>query len=109
VVCEAAGKRAVARSSDGGATWHTVMSAETGGAVRAVRALSATYGWRTESGPTPLRVTRDGGRTWAAGLTGPRDLADLVFATPTNGWALAPDGMLYRTTDGTTWEPAGRP
>jgi photosystem II stability/assembly factor-like uncharacterized protein len=77
--------------------------------VRVQRALSATYGWRAESGAVPLGVTRDGGRTWTTGLTGPRDVVDMTFATPTNGWALGPDGTVYRTTDGATWEPLGRP
>ena len=56
-------------------------------------------------------ATRDGGRTWSVQVGGPaapaRAIARLFFVDATHGWATQSDGTMLRTTDGSSWAPAG--
>jgi photosystem II stability/assembly factor-like uncharacterized protein len=101
------GRTAAARSADGGATWRTALTPEESGPPGLLRPVSATDAWW--AGYTALWLTRDGGRTWAPAAIAARRVVELRFLTPDTGWALGDDGVVYRTTDGETWERTIRP
>ena len=73
----------VARTSDGGQTWHGLPAPSTGGpqsatGVTGLRFLNATYGWAF--GPE-LWATDDGGERWHAVNTGGAAVTDLETAS----------------------------
>jgi photosystem II stability/assembly factor-like uncharacterized protein len=116
VVCGAEGggghqPHTVARSSDGGRHWATVRGDQEG-YVFALAAVSGSVAWRADDGMAAgLRTTSDGGRTWRLAVPEPTGggVRSLVAVDATHGFALLWEGRVYRTTDGSTWEPLSRP
>lgn len=106
-VCRATGdaSQRQARSSDGGRTWTLSDLPGTGAATGEIVALSDTYAWRTGANRGVL-VTRDGGRTWTGSPHVPDHVVSMTFADERHGWLVA-GNVLYRTTDGVTWERLG--
>jgi photosystem II stability/assembly factor-like uncharacterized protein len=51
-----------------------------------------------------IRVTTNGGSSWAAQTSGTlRFLRDVYFSDATHGTIVGESGLILRTTDGTTW------
>jgi photosystem II stability/assembly factor-like uncharacterized protein len=102
----AAGDNSVLRTTDGGATWYSVLPVAPSGAYFS----SINTGWVISSVNILYRTT-DGGHTWTQ-FNVPFDGGSLQFLDANNGFLLAggPVGMhkhpvwLYQTTDGgATW------
>jgi photosystem II stability/assembly factor-like uncharacterized protein len=128
----------VKRTSDGGATWTTIGTAEGGGQVSAVQFVDAAHGWifatpsaggAGYSQDTSLLRTTDGGRSWSrvvdvghsypnaaatipASCTGGGSVNSPVFADAMNGWlgAFCDHVFFYATHDGgMSWAPQALP
>ena len=78
--------------------------------------VDAETGWACGRRDAPgdegfIVATRDGGRTWSVQLGRPalptRGVVRLFFVDATHGWATQSDGTMLRTTDGSSWAPAG--
>jgi photosystem II stability/assembly factor-like uncharacterized protein len=97
------GKHAIARTDDGGAHWRTAFT--TGGKdfVYDLAAFSEDVAFVLDF--DGVRRTADGGRSWTTGVKGASSAA---FLDAEHGWAIVKD-VLWRTTDGVTWERLGRP
>lgn len=99
-------KMQIARTTDGGTTWTTSQIPDAQlysyGSVFFVDAKTGyASGSQWSSTPYPVLKTIDGGATWSA-LTVPKSSAitDLLFITPTYGYALDMFGDVYDTKDG---------
>ncbi|HEV2889289.1 MAG TPA: hypothetical protein VGX28_02855 [Frankiaceae bacterium] len=94
-----------AYSTDGGRTWRVTDLPASGVAGHDIVAFSPTTAWRAGATRGVL-LTRDGGLTW----TGDPTVADaawaLTFVDARHGWLIA-GNVLYRTTDGLTWQRLG--
>ncbi|HEX8004449.1 MAG TPA: hypothetical protein VF519_17310 [Mycobacteriales bacterium] len=102
---EPGGAQRQARSADGGRTWALSPLPGTGDTTGEIVAFSDTYAWRTGANRGVL-VTRDGGRTWTGSPQVPDRVVAMTFLDPEHGWLIA-GNVLYRTTDGRTWERLG--
>jgi photosystem II stability/assembly factor-like uncharacterized protein len=99
----AGGSRMVARSTDGGRTWRTVMSVRTPLAVMpsslSAPTAAAAYIWCRG-----LWATRNGGRTWThvkADRSFKNAYWTIDFPSRLTGWLMRPDTrFLWRTRDG---------
>lgn len=102
------GRDAFAQSDDGGAHWHTVLASLPRAIADLLVPLSATDALLVLE-RAPMQVTHDGGRTWSGVPLASPYVSDVTFLSPTQGWALGSDGVVYATTDGETWERLARP
>ena len=97
---------AIARSTDGGATWQRVLDGNWSLTVDPTRAGTV---WAV--GERGLRVTRDGGATWrVAGRPPARNLGSVIVdpRRPGTGYISAWKKGVFRTSDGgRTWRPFG--
>ncbi len=98
---------AIARSSDGGATF-TQLGGRPAGLFTLVRTGAASNAYAAGHGGAFTR-TADGGETWLAGsIPSAAAIRDLSFATSSAGLALDAKGALFSTTDsGATWARLG--
>lgn len=102
--------------STAGTDWRRLPDPPVSGTLTDLVAVSDTVAYVTAQQPAALLVTRDGGRTWApapgAGRGG-YGYANLDAPDPAHVWAMGDAGILWRTTDGATWErlalPPGAP
>jgi photosystem II stability/assembly factor-like uncharacterized protein len=106
----------LARTTDGGATWHRITDPTNGQEVfYGLQCLSpSTYIMTTSvylSGISTIYQTTDSGRTWThnrvARGTGTPDFIDLLHGWSVGNWTTDSTGynMVARTTDGgTTWD-----
>ena len=88
-------------STDGARTWQAVTDY---GNCRQLSFLDANTGWIAT--PHQLGVTTDGGQTWEdVPLPGDvQEIAAIFLRTPTDGYLLDVNGVLYVTTDaGQSW------
>jgi photosystem II stability/assembly factor-like uncharacterized protein len=102
------------RTLDGGDNWqpadgaqHTIPSLDS---VGRLYFRNQSYGvWIGQT--VPFQITTDGGATWKDGLASQTcdggaaeafdsDIVGIDFIDDRNGWALADDGSLFRTSDG---------
>lgn len=104
----------VYRSTNGGSSWSNVLPL-LNGRPEDLFALDATHAWvqYSNAGVAQYR-TADGGATWQT-TTPPKQLADVVFTTVSDGWAvgntyvsntgvITATSTIYRTTNGgATW------
>jgi photosystem II stability/assembly factor-like uncharacterized protein len=100
----------ISRSVDQGAAW-SYSSVPTLEYLLGIQAVTKRRGYAAGTGGAMLQ-TGDGGATWKEVATAPKgDLLGLHFASATEGWALANDGVamsgtVQHTTDGgATWTP----
>jgi photosystem II stability/assembly factor-like uncharacterized protein len=80
--------------------------------LRAVFFLNPDIGWAAGAANTILKTT-DGGRTWRRlplerQERGPR-FEEVVFVSPTEGWAGERRLLLYTGDGGESWQPASQP
>jgi photosystem II stability/assembly factor-like uncharacterized protein len=116
LVCTLGDAKRAFQSADRGATWRRLADPPAAGTVTDLIALSASTAYLTTQQPAALLVTRDGGATWAPAPGSARagyGYGNLDVADATHAWAMGDAGILWRTTDGTTWErltlPPGAP
>jgi photosystem II stability/assembly factor-like uncharacterized protein len=100
----------VSRSADQGVKW-TYASVPTLEYLLGIQALTSKVGFAAGTGGVLLR-TADGGKTWKEVASAPRgDLLGMHFASASEGWTLANDGVsltgsVQHTADGgATWTP----
>lgn len=96
-------------SKDGGKTWEAVEG-KTGGMGCILAFADANTGWLGSG--AEFEMTADGGATWEklALPEGVSKVAALSLRTPTDGYLVGADGVLYITQDGgKTWssQPLG--
>jgi len=82
-----------AHSHDGGATW-TAMPVQPQGYLSVVVAVPGTKAGLVAGGLAGSGVSRDGGKSWTALDATP--INTVGFATPTDGWAVGPKGLLMK-------------
>ncbi|WP_213768342.1 PKD domain-containing protein [Caballeronia sp. dw_19] len=107
-------KLQISRTTDGGTTWTvSKMPAVEMNSYASVFFVDAKTGYASgslwSSAPYPVLKTTDGGATWSA-VAVPKSslIRDLVFNTPTSGYALDTFGSVYGTKDGgLTWAVIG--
>lgn len=105
----AASPAGLARSTDGGQSWSTVVDGETG-CMAHITFRSDGSGWAASSDSTRLLRTRDGGRSWES-LAAPFGVLPLAALLATADAVIAATydprrqvAQLWRSTDdGTTW------
>lgn len=111
----------VRRTIDGGRTWTTMTS----GYIVAIRFATQSRGWIAAANPDgtyDVKVTSDGGVTWATRLhTDSGEVVGLDAADSSNAWVMTQDGgycsattcttyELFRTIDGgQSWSSVGNP
>ena len=93
---------ALLASNNGGSNWR-VINLPSQGIVETVDFVSPTVGFivvgTNWTGAGQLYVTSDGGRHWT--LRGvPARVTAMGFATASDGWIYAENGIVYHTTDG---------
>lgn len=59
-----------------------------------------TITWDPDEGGGRILRTVDGARSWTAVATTPAKLSDVIFVTPTTGYAVGANNTLLRSTDG---------
>ena len=117
------GKSQLQLTSDGGLTWEIIArnlpglsGTENNSFFRFFDRQNGLIALKDDSSLLILR-TSDGGLTWSASsrIQLPQGPAGVVtFVSPTNGWYAAPGKkassatILYRMTDGETWQEAGK-
>lgn len=91
----------VSSSSDGGASWSTVFSSDTG--IWGFDLLSAQVGWVV--GVTSLSRTTDGGASWQQmGEPNGQSLVAVDFVSDDVGYGITTDGSVFSSSDGgATW------
>jgi photosystem II stability/assembly factor-like uncharacterized protein len=94
------------RSDDGGLRWHRdAVEPPSSGYLNEVVVVDRERAYLAPNRHT-LQATSDGGRHWRdaiaadRGDTGDLGIADVEFADPRHGWALAGLGDVFRTSDG---------
>jgi photosystem II stability/assembly factor-like uncharacterized protein len=94
---------AIARTTDGGATW-SVQRSGTGATLYGVGAATPDVAWAVGVGGVILRTT-DGGRSWTRQSSNTTtDLAAVAVVSPSVAWVAAGKGTVLRTEDaGATW------
>jgi photosystem II stability/assembly factor-like uncharacterized protein len=113
--------RRLYRTTDGGITWSSVAT----GYVEAIRFATSSRGWLAAANPDgsfDIRVTSDGGRSWANKLrTTSGSVVGLDAANALTAWVITQAGgyctattcgqyELFRTTDGgQSWSSLGNP
>ena len=99
-------------SSDGGASWTAQESGGiTAGAYSQIHFVDENYGMAVAAAGVTA-VTRDGGKTWAAGgVVGAFILNSVQVLDSYHAWVAAANGFMYYTSNfGTTWtQRAGFP
>ena len=95
------GSRFIMATSNGGETWTTQYSGESGGYFEAIDMLPDNLrGWAV-SGDGLVFFTTDGGATWQAQVSGIRTiLLDIDFVDAANGWATGTSGVIIHAGDG---------
>jgi photosystem II stability/assembly factor-like uncharacterized protein len=103
-------------SVDSGTTWHRLPDPPAAGELTDLTSVSATTAYATTQLPARLLVTTDGGMTWAPAAGSARTgygYSNVDVADARHAWAMGDQGLLWRTTDGTTWQrlalPPGAP
>jgi photosystem II stability/assembly factor-like uncharacterized protein len=91
-------------TTDGGATFNLVQTGTTAHLL-SIAFADANHGFAVGLGGAVV-TTSDGGHSWSAQVIGPDDLASLVVLSPTQAYAIATDGVLYKTEDGASWSVA---
>ncbi|NOY76236.1 MAG: DUF4876 domain-containing protein, partial [Calditrichaeota bacterium] len=93
-------------TTDGGATW--TKSATSIGAKKTINAFyfyDSQHGWAVADGGYIL-ATSDTGKTWVVKAhPTTKSLYSILMVSPTQGWAAGYKGLVFYTTDGTTWTP----
>jgi photosystem II stability/assembly factor-like uncharacterized protein len=99
-------RRAILKTTDGGATWTTQYHDSNEPVLKAVHFVDASHGWAVGEGGD-IMVTDDGGNTWADQVSGTgQELWDVHFVDVNTGWVVGIGGTLLHTTDGgATWTP----
>jgi photosystem II stability/assembly factor-like uncharacterized protein len=101
----------IARTTDGGETWRTLMrgASENGYLhANAIHFCSETRGWLVSHGGG-LMWTDDGGRNWSPVALPLREgehptLWDITFSDASHGWVVGERGSIFHTEDGgATW------
>lgn len=110
---DAASQPAVVKTTDGGVSWsHFKLGVKQ--TPTSVYFSDANTGWivgvtdipgdESETGPSDIFSTTDGGVTWQPQMRIPVSLTDLTFVDEKTGWASGNRGAIYKTTDrGRTW------
>lgn len=95
---------AISESTDGGVTWHSVLTDQTG--IWGMDLLSPKVGWAV--GVTSLLRTTNGAASWVK-MEEPQGthLVTVDFVSPTKGFGLTTSGKLVESKDGgATWTTA---
>lgn len=98
------GGGAIARTTNGGASWSPQTSATTQ-LLSDVFFLDANRGWAVGQGQV-IVATTNGGATWAVQYDGSsaNQINSVHFTDAMNGWAVEGGGVAYRTSNGgATW------
>jgi photosystem II stability/assembly factor-like uncharacterized protein len=109
IACGAVGALVV--STNGGATWGT-QSVGISYDIHGLTFIDTLNGWLTAANGNVFHTT-DGGITWANQHTGIEELSgvaqvlnDVLFDSPTEGYAAGTGGLTLKTTNGgTSWFP----
>lgn len=93
-------------TSDGGVSWN-VVNKRPGSSLHGLWFADANNGWCVGGANAGLTIqkTTDGGKTWVKQLftalpAGVSYFEDIAFVTPTEGWIVADDGYILKTTNG---------
>ena len=108
LVCAAAtetGAQSHAISNDGGATWARTPLPGKGTALGEIVAVDDKVAFRS-GGTRGVLVTHDGGAQWEGSAAVVDRVTSLEILNRHRGWLIA-GNVLYRTTDGVTWERLG--
>jgi len=100
VVCGIGGL--IKKTVDTGLTWVSKNS-DTSADLFGISFSSSSLGWATGNDGIVTR-TLDGGETWTSQIVDSSCNFHSVFFTDTTGFVVGDGGIIYRTTDGTTWE-----
>jgi hypothetical protein len=110
IFCTGWGAKEVWRSTDCGVNW-VRQSATVGSTVDAGRALAELGSWlyiSTGGLPAPYRDIRrsnDDGATWNIVFTASSGTGQIISASDSYLYAVVDDRYIYRSSDGTTWNP----
>lgn len=93
-------------SSDGGATWTVELMPPGLQSLQRVSFIDTLHGWAIgydANFNSSLVATTDGGASWHLQTTAPPNVGEVSFASPSVGWATAPQGIFATTDGGATW------
>jgi photosystem II stability/assembly factor-like uncharacterized protein len=92
----------IKKTTDYGANWFD-KSSGTSVDLNGISFSDASRGWAAGSSGVVTR-TIDGGETWSPQVVDASYSFHSIFFTDTTGFAVGDKGIVYRTTDGTTWD-----
>ncbi|MDQ1713376.1 MAG: hypothetical protein QOE45_2826 [Frankiaceae bacterium] len=99
-------------SADRGTTWRALPAPPEAGELTDLTSVSATTAYATTLVPARLLVTTDGGATWEQAEGTAKSgygYSNIDVSDARHAWAMGDQGVLWRTTDGTTWERLALP
>ena len=96
------GINVIMHTSDGGATWNSVISGHSFARIFFVDAHTGHFLSTDQTGAGTLYKTTDGGTTWVSDPTPQQALRGMFFLDPDNGYAVGNGGVIlhYSTASG---------
>ena len=95
----AANQSSISKTTDGGASWWTPLSAPDFGYLNDFHFIDANLGWAVGSNGT-ISSSQDGAQTWVKQATLPYGLRGVRFISPSIGVVVGDGGIIARSSDG---------